>query len=160
MFTTNDPAKRWVNGSLGIIKRIKKNGLEKHPVLEVDLDEGKSVEVSPHKWEIFEYNQSGGSFEEEVVGSYSQYPIALAWAVTIHKSQGKTFDRVLIDIGWGAFAHGQMYVALSRCTELKGIKLLKPFKAKDVIVDQTVLDFMRHGNKQHSQPANQGEFFD
>jgi len=142
MFTTNDPAKRWVNGSLGIIKKVKKKGLEKFPTLDVELDSGEQVTVTPHKWEVFEYTQKGGSFEEEAVGSYSQYPIAHAWAVTIHKAQGKTFDRVLVDVGWGAFAHGQMYVALSRCTELSGIKLLKPFQAKDVIIDQAVLDFM------------------
>lgn len=142
MFTTNDPAKRWVNGSLGIIKKTKQKGLNKFPTLQVELDSGEQVDVTAHKWEIFEYNQKGSSYEEEVVGSYSQYPIALAWAVTIHKAQGKTFDRVLIDVGWGAFAHGQMYVALSRCTELSGIKLLKPFQAKDVIIDQAVLDFM------------------
>ncbi|MFC1787742.1 hypothetical protein ACFLZY_00800 [Patescibacteria group bacterium] len=62
--------------------------------------------------------------------------------MTIHKAQGKTFDKVLVGVGWGTFAHGQMYVALSRCTKFKGITLLKPFKAKDVIVDQAVLDFV------------------
>ncbi|MDA1038170.1 MAG: DEAD/DEAH box helicase [bacterium] len=142
MFTTNDPAKRWVNGSLGTIRRIGNKGLGKFPMLTVELENGERVDVGQHKWEIFEYDYNGKSYEEEVVGSYSQYPIALAWAVTIHKAQGKTFDKVLIDIGWGAFAHGQMYVALSRCTELKGITLLKPFRAKDVIVDQAVIDFM------------------
>lgn len=143
MFTTNDPARRWVNGSLGVIKKIKKNSLEKLPTLDVELEDGKRVDVTQFKWEVFEYQDKGSSFEEGVVGSYSQYPIALAWAVTIHKAQGKTFDKVLVDVGWGAFAHGQMYVALSRCTKLSGITLLKPFKEKDVIVDQEVLDFMR-----------------
>ncbi|MFC1787747.1 ATP-dependent RecD-like DNA helicase [Patescibacteria group bacterium] len=142
MFTTNDPAKRWVNGTLGEIIQIKKNGLSKVPVLEVRLENGKEVEVTQHKWEIFEYTHKGKSIEEEAVGSYTQYPIALAWAVTIHKAQGKTFDQVLVDVGWGAFAHGQMYVALSRCTKLSGITLLKPFRQKDVIVDQVVLDFV------------------
>ena len=142
MFTVNDPAKRWVNGSLGVIKKITKKSLDKLPTLEVELDNGNTVEVKQHKWEVFEYQLSGQDLEEEVIGSYSQYPITLAWAVTIHKAQGKTFDQVLIDVGWGAFAHGQMYVALSRCTELKGITLLKPFNSKDVIVDQAVLDFV------------------
>ena len=143
MFTTNDPAKRWVNGTLGIIKKIKKQGLSKFPTLEVKLEDGELVNVTRHKWEIFEYSLHDGEFAEGVVGSYSQYPIALAWAVTIHKAQGKTFNKVLVDVGWGAFAHGQMYVALSRCTDLKGITLLKPFRTKDVIVDRAVLDFMR-----------------
>ncbi len=142
MFTTNDPAKRWVNGSLGVVKKIKSRGLTKLPVLHIELDNGKRVEVTQHKWEIFEYNYNGKTFEESIIGSCSQYPIALAWAVTIHKAQGKTFDKVLIDVGWGAFAHGQMYVALSRCTNFEGIKLLKPFRSKDVIVDQDVLDFI------------------
>lgn len=142
MFTTNDPAKRWVNGSLGVITAIKQKGLGKFPTVFVRLEDGDEVEVLQHKWEIFEYGLNGKTFEENVVGAYSQYPIALAWAVTIHKAQGKTFDNVLIDIGWGAFAHGQMYVALSRCTSLNGIILLKPFKAKDVIVDKAVLDYM------------------
>ncbi|MDP2631695.1 MAG: AAA family ATPase [Candidatus Uhrbacteria bacterium] len=142
MFTTNDPSKRWVNGTLGTIRGISNQGLSKNPILDVELEDGKRVEVGQHKWEIFEYNYNGDNFEEGVVGSYSQYPIALAWAVTIHKAQGKTFDKVLVDVGWGAFAHGQMYVALSRCTRLSGITLLKPFKTKDVIVDRAVLDFM------------------
>ncbi|MFH1142232.1 MAG: AAA family ATPase [Candidatus Uhrbacteria bacterium] len=143
MFTVNDPTKRWVNGSLGVIKEISKKSLDKFPTLKVGLEDGKTVEVKPHKWEVFEYQLDGQNLEEEVIGSYSQYPIALAWAVTIHKAQGKTFDKVLVDVGWGAFAHGQMYVALSRCTTLKGITLLKPFAVKDVIVDQAVLDFIQ-----------------
>lgn len=143
MFTTNDPAKRWVNGSLGVITRIVKDGLKKLPILEVRLDNGKEVEVTQHKWEVFEYQFNGKTFEENVVGAYMQFPIALAWAVTIHKAQGKTFDRVLVDMGWGAFAHGQLYVALSRCTTFDGITLLKPFREKDVIVDDAVQHFMK-----------------
>ncbi len=142
MFTMNDPAKRWVNGSLGTVVRIKKIGLSKFPDVTVELEDGKEVEVKPHKWELFEYGSDGGDIEEEITGSYTQYPIALAWAVTIHKGQGKTFKRVLVDVGWGAFAHGQMYVALSRCTTFKGLVLLKPFRVKDVILDQAVVDFM------------------
>ena len=142
MFTTNDPQRRWVNGTLGIIRKVKKAGLSKRPVLEVELEDGKRVDVGPYTWEVFEYDFNGEAYDESVVGSYTQYPIALAWAVTIHKAQGKTFDQVLIDVGWGAFAHGQMYVALSRCTTLGGITLLKPFQKKDVIVDKQVLDFM------------------
>ena len=144
MFTTNDPEKRWVNGSLGTITKITKRGLEKLPMLEVELEDGTNVDVLQHKWELFEYEHNeDGELEEVVVGSYTQYPITLAWAVTIHKGQGKTFDKVLVDVGWGAFAHGQLYVALSRCTTFKGLVLLKPFKIKDVILDQAVIDFMR-----------------
>lgn len=142
MFTTNDQAKRWVNGSLGTIDRIKQVGLNKFPTLSVTLEDGQQVEVEQYTWEIFEYAYDGEGYEENVIGSYTQYPITLAWAVTIHKAQGKTFDKVLIDVGWGAFAHGQMYVALSRCTTMKGITLLKPLREKDIIVDQAVLDFV------------------
>jgi ATP-dependent DNA helicase PIF1 len=143
MFTTNDPERRFVNGSLGTVVRIRKKGLSKLPILDVELEDGGEIEVGQHTWEVFEYAMGKkGRFEEQVVGSYTQYPIVLAWAVTIHKAQGKTFDKVLIDVGWGAFAHGQLYVALSRCTKLKGITLLKPFKKKDVIIDEAVLKFM------------------
>ncbi len=143
MFTTNDPDRRWVNGTLGTISRIQKKGLSKSPALEVRLDDEREVIVTPYKWDMFEYAHNGASIEEAVVGSYTQYPVTLAWAVTIHKGQGKTFDRVLVDIGWGTFAHGQLYVALSRCTTFSGLILLKPFRTKDVILDQTVVDFMK-----------------
>ena len=143
MFTTNDPLKRWVNGSLGTIRRVRQDDEAGQPVLEVELENGDEVEVERHTWEVFEYRSGqGGSLEEEVVGSYTQYPITLAWAVTIHKSQGKTFERVLVDVGHGAFAHGQMYVALSRCMTLKGIVLLRKFRPTDVILDRAVTDFM------------------
>jgi ATP-dependent DNA helicase PIF1 len=142
MFTTNDPDRRWVNGTLGTITRIQKKGLSKHPILEIELEDGTQVDVGQHTWEMFEYAHDGESIEESVIGSYTQYPITLAWAVTIHKGQGKTFDRVLVDIGWGAFAHGQLYVALSRCTTFEGLVLLKPFKTKDVILDHAVVEFM------------------
>ncbi|MBN1585214.1 ATP-binding domain-containing protein, partial [Candidatus Uhrbacteria bacterium] len=99
-----------------------------------------------HTWEIFEYRVgTDGAMEEEVVGSYTQYPVMLAWAVTIHKAQGKTFDRVLVDVGHGAFAHGQMYVALSRCTTLEGIVLLREFRTRDIILDEAVAEFMGLG---------------
>jgi ATP-dependent DNA helicase PIF1 len=148
MFTTNDPGKRWVNGTLGTVIYVRKKGLSKHPVLDVELENGKEVEVDRHTWEMFEYSHGGGDGgpKEEPIGSYTQYPIVLAWAVTIHKAQGKTFDRVLVDIGWGAFAHGQMYVALSRCTTQNGIVLAKPFNPKDVILDDAVLEFMERAD--------------
>lgn len=142
MFTTNDSEKRWVNGTLGTVVRIASKGLSKLPTLTIELEDGTDVEVKQYTWELFEYVRNAkGHLEEEITGSYTQYPIALAWAVTIHKAQGKTFDRVLVDMGWGAFAHGQLYVALSRCTTRKGLVLLKPFRAKDVILDPAVLAF-------------------
>jgi hypothetical protein len=143
MFTINDAEKRWVNGTLGTVTRIHTKGLSKIPTLDIELEDGKVVSVQQYKWELFQYFQdSAGNLVQHVMGSYTQYPITLAWAVTIHKAQGKTFDHVLVDMGWGAFAHGQLYVALSRCTTLKGLVLLKPFQKKDAILDQAVVDFM------------------
>lgn len=142
MFVCNDPQKRWVNGTLGTVKRIGKQGLEKLESIMVEIDGGTEVKVLPHTWKMFEHYSDGKSVETEEVGAYTQYPLVLAWAVTIHKSQGKTFNRVLVDVGWGTFAHGQMYVALSRCTTLKGIVLRKPFRTKDVILDDCVVDYI------------------
>jgi hypothetical protein len=93
----------------------------------------------------------------EVIGTFTQYPLMLAWAVTIHKSQGKTFNNVIIDIGKGAFAHGQTYVALSRCTSLEGIVLLKPLQKKDIWTDFKVIDFLtkyQYKKADQSHPVN------
>ena len=79
----------------------------------------------------------------KVIGHFTQYPMKLAWAVTIHKSQGQTFERVVIDVGYGTFAHGQMYVALSRCTSLQGIILKKPFVRSHVLMDNRIHEFMQ-----------------
>jgi ATP-dependent exoDNAse (exonuclease V) alpha subunit len=152
MFTVNDPDKRFVNGTLGTIDKIEKSALSKTPVLHIVLEDGTLVELKQHTWEIFEYQSADGSLEESVIGRYTQYPIALAWAVTIHKAQGKTFDNVLVDLGWGAFAHGQLYVALSRATKKEGIVLMKPLQKKDCILDPKVMEFTQSLSKQeHGQ---------
>lgn len=94
------------------------------------------------EWEIIRYKAGAtGEIETESIGSFRQYPLKLAWAITIHKSQGKTFDRVLIDLEGGAFEHGQLYVALSRCRTLEGIVLRNPIRPRDVITDERVVDF-------------------
>jgi len=85
------------------------------------------------------------------VGSFTQYPLRLAWAITIHKSQGKTFDRVVIDIGRGTFAHGQVYVALSRCTSFEGIVLKKEIKKSHILMDWRVIKFLTHFKYQQSE---------
>ncbi len=143
MLLNNDSLFRWVNGSIGkIVEIVKQKGED--DVIVVELVTGEIVEVLPYRWELFNYyfDKSKNSIESEVVGSFTQYPLKLAWAVTIHKSQGKTFDKVVIDIGRGTFASGQVYVALSRCTRLDGVVLKKPIEKKHIFMDWRVVKFM------------------
>ncbi len=143
MLVNNDKAGRWVNGTIGMVSSIKKPRGEDDPV-PVTLPDGALVEVSPYTWEIFEYqyDKTTKRISARKTGTFTQYPIRLAWAVTIHKSQGKTFDRVVIDIGRGAFAHGQVYVALSRCTGLAGITLIQKITKAHIRADWRVADFL------------------
>lgn len=146
MLLKNDPMGRWVNGSLGKITDITFDELEADDVLTVELDTGKTVKIAKHSWNIHKYffNEDTQKLDTEIVGSFRQFPLRLAWAVTIHKSQGKTFDKVIIDIGRGTFAHGQIYVALSRCTSLEGICLKVPIKKHHIIVDRKITQFFSH----------------
>ena len=143
MMLNNDREKRWVNGSLGKITNIIREE-DYEDIIEVMLDNGEIVEVNSHTWDIFryEFDKSSKKLVASVVGSYTQYPMKLAWAVTIHKSQGKTFDQVVIDTDRGIFAHGQLYVALSRCRTLDGIILKKPITKRDLITDSKISEFM------------------
>ena len=142
MLLNNDSGHRWVNGTVGKVIDIEENKGEKMLILE--LFNGKKVKVSKHTWDIYKlyYNNEIKSLDSETIGSFTQYPIRLAWAVTIHKGQGKTFDNVIIDIGRGAFAYGQVYVALSRCTSLNGIILKKPIKKEHILMDWKVVNFL------------------
>ncbi len=138
----NDTERRFVNGSLATILDIN----EERIVVSIQKEDGTSIEIDLPRltWENQRYKyitEKEGSIEAEVVGSFTQYPVRLAWAVTIHKSQGKTYDRIAIDLGRGAFEHGQTYVALSRCRKLEGVYLKKPLKPKDVMVDETVVQY-------------------
>ncbi len=130
--------RRWVNGSIGTVVALGKS------TVMVDINGGE-YDISQAMWEEyhFEYDEEEGNIVRLPVGSFHQYPLKLAWAVTIHKSQGKTFDRVVIDLGRGAFAHGQTYVALSRCTSLAGIYLMRPVRNSDIIVDDEVREFCK-----------------
>ena len=138
MLLNNDPGGKWVNGTIGKILSSSKD----HEVtargsspsgdlrlrggaIRVALASGLVVEVAPFTWEVFRffYNKDTEAIDSESAGSFRQYPLKLAWAITIHKSQGKTFSKVVLDIGNGTFAPGQMYVALSRCTDLEGLVL-------------------------------------
>ncbi len=140
MMLNNDPEGRWVNGSMGKITDILHDDEDR---IVVKLTSGGEVHVMPHKWEVFDFffDKESGHIQARTIGSFTQYPLRLAWAITIHKAQGKTFDRVVIDIGKGTFVHGQLYVALSRCRTLKGIILKKELKKKHVWMDWRVVKF-------------------
>lgn len=136
MFLRNDSDQRWVNGTVGTVTRI-----ESTVCVEV---EGEVHEVQPAVWEKFKYSYSvvTKQLTRDIVAEFTQFPLRLAWAVTIHKSQGKTYDRAIIDLGQRSFAPGQTYVALSRITELDGLYLTRPLRPSDIIVDDNVRRFM------------------
>lgn len=141
MFVKNDTAKRYVNGTLGKVTRIE--GEDIYVKVRGEEDEN-TIKVTREKWEIIKYKLSEsdpGRLEMEVVSSYVQFPLKLAWAITIHKSQGKTFDKVFIDLGRRAFAFGQTYVALSRCRTLEGIRVSRALTHQDIFVDHRIVDF-------------------
>ncbi len=145
MFIYNDPERRWVNGTIGTVTDIKtfigENGKNDRCVVDVEKTDGVVVEVEKYTWEISKYVFKEGTFERETIGSFTQMPIKLAWAMTIHKSQGKTFEKVVVDLGRGTFVHGQTYVALSRCTTLGGLVLKKRFYRSSIIMDSRVRNF-------------------
>jgi len=141
MMLNNDAGGRWVNGTIGKIISITRDRNDEYSII-ADLANDETVEITPYIWEIFRFFAEGGQLQSEVIGRFRQYPLMLAWAVTIHKSQGKTFDKVVIDIGRGTFTHGQTYVALSRCTTLSGIILKKPILKKHIWTDYKVIDFL------------------
>ena len=156
MMLNNDTEGRWVNGSVGEIRGLKHNNKGEDAII-ADLNDGSNVEIEPFTWEIYRSYVDGEQLASEVIGTFTQYPLMLAWAVTIHKSQGKTFNNVVIDIGRGAFAHGQTYVALSRCTSLEGIVLVKPLQKKDIWTDFKVVDFLtkyQYKKAEHSNPVS------
>lgn len=142
MLVNNDKGGRWVNGSLGRVLGVESN--DEEDLVVVELMDGSVVEAARNTWDLFEYqyDRETKRISTRKTGSFTQYPIRLAWAVTIHKSQGKTFDRVVIDIGNGAFAHGQIYVALSRCTKLSGITLVQKIPRAQIRTDWRVASFL------------------
>lgn len=142
MMVNNDPDGLWVNGTMGKILGVQKG--EKGNVILVHLEDGTEVEVRPHKWEINRFFLESETIQTEVIGSFTQYPLTLAWALTIHKSQGKTFHKVILDIGSGSFMSGQVYVALSRCTSLEGLILKKPIYPRHIWSDEEVVTFIRN----------------
>jgi ATP-dependent DNA helicase PIF1 len=141
MLLNNDSSGRWVNGTVGRVSGFAVDGAERDVIL-ADLETGERVEIGPHTWEIYRFLLKEGELAAETVGSFTQYPVRLAFAVTIHKSQGKTFTRATVDVGRGIFAPGQMYVALSRCTSLEGLVLKQPVRKSDILTDWQVAKFM------------------
>jgi ATP-dependent DNA helicase PIF1 len=143
MLLVNDRRGRFVNGTIGRISEIVKVP-DEDDVVVVELPGGEEIDLSPYTWELFRfrYDADADRIESESVGAFTQYPLRLAWAVTIHKSQGKTFDRVIVDIGRGAFAHGQVYVALSRCTSFEGLVLKTPIRRGHIWMDWRIVRFL------------------
>lgn len=137
----NDPERRFVNGTIGNILRMSDDMI----LLRILNKDGDDEEIELHRfeWELiqYDYDRNERTLTPKVIGTFRQFPIKLAWAITIHKSQGKTFDRAIIDLGRGAFEYGQTYVALSRCRTLNGIILKRRLKPSDIMVDDRILEF-------------------
>ncbi len=141
MFVKNDSDGKFVNGTLGKITELSGTSIN---VLIEERGKSETIKVEKMDWELQRYTideADDSKIEAKVVGKFTQYPIRLAWAITIHKSQGKTFEKMIIDLGKGAFEYGQTYVALSRCRTLDGIVLKQKLRPRDIMVDERVIDF-------------------
>lgn len=158
MLLSNEPEGRWVNGTLGTILdfEILEQENDEVTAVIVKLDDGPQVNVTPYTWTAYRttYNEEEAKLQTKPIGTYTQIPLKPAWAVTIHKSQGKTLERVIIDIGNGAFASGQIYVALSRATSLEGILLRRPIRHQDIRVDGQVSKFLLERLQVNSKLSN------
>ena len=157
MMLNNDAVGRWVNGSLGVIESVA--AWEAAQAVTIRLQDWDSaVEVEPYTWEVIRFAVQAGEITSESVGRFTQLPFRLAWAVTIHKSQGKTFDNVVIDLERGAFASGQTYVALSRCTAFEGIVLRRPVRRSSIRADWRIQRFLtgyRYRESEEAMPASE-----
>ena len=147
IFVKNDKDHRWVNGTLGMIDSMSmtEDGL---PFLTIITEDGEEYDVLEERWSNMRYtfNEKEKKIEEEEIGTFTQFPVRLAWAITVHKSQGLTFRQVKIDFSGGVFAGGQTYVALSRCQSFEGISLQEPIHRGDIFVKNDVIRFSSQFN--------------
>jgi ATP-dependent exoDNAse (exonuclease V) alpha subunit len=140
MFTANDEGRRWVNGALATIVRLEDEAV----ILE---DEAGEFRVEPHVWKKLRFTLNAGEIAEETADEYRQYPFVLGWAVTIHRAQGRTLEKVFVDLSQGAFAAGQAYVAISRVTRFEGLLLRTRPRVRDFFVHERVSAFLEYIDK-------------
>ncbi len=155
MMLTNDPGDRWVNGTIAkVADYFWEDG---ELIVFVELPNGDFVKVEPNLWEVTRPVVEHGTLRHDVIGTYTQLPFRLAWAITIHKSQGQTLDNVVVDLTGGTFADGQLYVALSRCTSFEGLVLRRNVLPRDLKVDQRIRRFLRSGS--HAAQPTKGNVY-